>query len=115
MRILANMLLAVAVVGCHPKASEHPKPAEAAAPNKFLDRTMGRPSICELHNRPMKREALSFHGYGLAGAPFEKTHYPHGGQPIDSGCLGLAEPARGFDWVCPVCKRNWERAGKPLR
>lgn len=79
----------------------------------YADRTIDSPSTCELHQVVMKRESVAVLASGILDFRFKGTPYPHGGQPIGSGCMGPGNgPAYGYVWVCSECERAWEKVGR---
>jgi len=79
----------------------------------YADRTVGTCSTCELHDMTMKRESVAVVASGILDFNFKSTPYPHGAQPIGSGCVGPGEkPVFGYTWICQECERAWEKAGR---
>lgn len=128
--LLAVMLVAVASTGCvhsgsapRPTSSEPGK--ELLLPASFQHRvpptgrlykdcTADIPSECELHHIKMSRESVAVVGYGLVPPSFKNSPYPHGGQPVDSGCVGPGSgPVYAYVWICPQCEEAWVKAGRP--
>ena len=124
------LAVCLAATGCaeHRQSSTAPSPSPTNGPflpagiqhkvpavgRLYKDCTVGVSSECELHHVQMQRESVAVVAYGFMPANFTRTPYSHGGQPVDSGCVGPGEgPVYGYVWVCPQCEHAWVRAGRP--
>jgi hypothetical protein len=97
--------------------------AEEQIVGKFWkDRTIGKASICELHNRQMKREVVGVHAYGLAAPQVEKTtnkkrgtrNVEQAGQDEQDEQDGRSGDLRRPPRASPTAEPCWPRMSKRI-